>query len=199
MKNMIILKSYHLKFVLMIVFIVILLSGCTKQADNVKDTYAYTFRLAESHPDDHPTTLANYRFSELVEEKSEGRIKILVYSNKGLGEEKEVIEQVQFGAIDFARVSTGPMTEFVPELNIIQLPYLYEDGDHMWEVLNSSIGGDDFLQSVYEEGFIGLTWMDAGSRSFYNDKRPIRSIEDLMGGLKLRVMQSSMMTEMVEA
>lgn len=175
----------------------VVLSGCNTKEVSVKDEYAYTFRLGESHPDDHPTTLADFEFARLVEEKSDGRIKIIVHTNKVLGEERDMIEQVQFGAIDFVRVSTGPLSEFVPKLNVIQLPYLYRDGDHMWAVLNSEIG-DDFLASVEEAGFIGLTFMDAGARSFYNSREAIESLEDL-SGMKIRVMQSAMMTDMINA
>lgn len=176
---------------------ILVFTGCQKVDENIKETYVTTFRLAESHPDDHPTTLADHEFARLVEEKSDGRIKIIVYVNNALGEEKDIIEQLQFGAIDFARVSSGPLTELVPALNVIQLPYLYEDGDHMWRVLKSDIG-DSFLHSVGEAGFIGLGWMDAGARSFYNRVRPINSIEDLKG-LKFRVMESAMLGDMVDA
>ncbi len=182
---------------LLILILVLSLSACGNETTDVRDEYALTFRLAESHPTDHPTSMANVEFARLVEAKSQGRIRIIIYNNKQLGEEKDVIEQVQFGAIDFARVSTGPMSDFVPKLYVIQLPYLYRDGDHMWKVLNSDIG-DDILKSVSEAGFIGFGWYDGGVRSFYNNKRPIKSIEDLKG-LKFRVMRSAMMTDMVEA
>ncbi len=65
------------------------------------------------------------RFAELVEEKTGGRIKILVKADGVLGDEKTVIEQIQFGGVDFARVSLSPLAEFVPRLNVLQMPYLY--------------------------------------------------------------------------
>lgn len=185
------------RLILLIACVILVISGCTKEDVTIKEQYAYTFRLAESHPEDHITTQADYYFAELVEKKSAGRMQVVVYDNKQLGEEKDVIEQVQFGAIDFARVSTAPLSEFVPRLNVIQLPYLYTDGDHMWRVLESDIG-DMFLSEVSEEGFIGFAWMDAGARSFYNKEGPIETIEDLHG-LRIRTMQSTMMTEMIEA
>lgn len=155
------------------------------------------FRLAETHPGDYPTTLGDIKFAELVEEKTGGRIKVEVYHSKQLGEEKDVIEQVQFGAIDFTRVSVGPMTEFSPELAVVALPYIYASADHMWEVLNSEIG-DQFLGGLESSNFVGLGWYDGGARSFYNSVRPIKTLEDLEG-LKFRVMQSEMMVDMVEA
>jgi tripartite ATP-independent transporter DctP family solute receptor len=186
-----------MKKIILMVIIVSLLTSCAQQPINVKKDYVTTFRLAESHPEEHPTTIADYYFAQLVDKKSQGRIKVIIYSNKSLGEEKSIIEQIQFGAIDFARVSVGPLTEFVPELNVIQLPYLYNDSEHMWRVLGSDIG-EYFLSSVEAEGFSGLTWLDAGARNFYSSIGPIKSIEDLKG-LKIRTMESSMMIDMIDA
>jgi tripartite ATP-independent transporter DctP family solute receptor len=155
------------------------------------------FRLAETHPADYPTNKGNLEFARLVKEKTNGRIIIEVYDSKQLGEEVDVIEQVQFGAIDFTRVSLGPLAEFAPELNVLSLPYIYASSDHMWKVLNSEIG-DDMLASIYGDGFIGLGWFDGGARSFYNSVRPITKLEDIEG-LKFRVMQNEMFIDMCEA
>ncbi len=86
---------------------------------------------------DYPTTKGDYEFARLVNERSNGRIKIEVYPGRQLGEEKAVIEQVQFGAIDFTRVSISPLAAFSPNFDALQMPYLYRSADHMWQVLNS--------------------------------------------------------------
>ena len=155
------------------------------------------FRLAETHPADYPTNKGNLEFARLVKEKTNGRVIIEVYDSAQLGEEVDVIEQVQFGAIDFMRVSLGPLAEFSPQLNVLSLPYIYASSDHMWTVLNSEIG-DDMLASIYDAGFIGLGWFDGGARSFYNSVRPIESLDDI-SGLKFRVMQNDMFIDMCEA
>ncbi|MGL1893016.1 MAG: TRAP transporter substrate-binding protein [Spirochaetaceae bacterium] len=154
-------------------------------------------RLAETHAADYPTTQGDYEFARLVEERSNGRIKIEVYPGSQLGEEKAVIEQVQFGAIDFTRVSIAPLTAFSPNFDALQMPYLYRNTEHMWKVLNSSVG-DDFLASLIPSGFVGLSWFDGGARSFYNSVRPIKSMADLKG-LKFRVMESALNIALVEA
>ncbi len=154
-------------------------------------------RLAETHVQDYPTTRGDYRFAELVEERTDGRIKIEVYHSSQLGEERDVIEQVQFGAIDFTRVSISPLAAFSPQLDALQMPYLYRDSDHMWSVLKGEIG-DEFLESLEPADFVGLAWYDSGSRSFYNSVREITSVAD-MEGLKFRVQQSDLMVGLVEA
>lgn len=154
-------------------------------------------RLAETHPQDYPTTQGNYEFARLVEERTNGRVKIEVYHSSQLGEERAVIEQVQFGAIDFTRVSISPLAAFANQLNALQMPYLYRDADHMWSVLRGEIG-DEILASLEPSGFVGLAWYDSGSRSFYNSVREITSVDD-MQGLKFRVQESELMVGLVEA
>ncbi len=154
-------------------------------------------RLAETHPKGYPTELGDEEFARLVKERSGGRIVIEVYPGSQLGEEKAVIEQVQFGAIDLTRVSISPLASFVPKLNAFQMPYLYRDSDHMWKVLKGDIG-KELLASLEPFGFIGLGWFDGGARSFYNSKKPVRTPADLKG-LKIRVQESELMMGLVRA
>jgi tripartite ATP-independent transporter DctP family solute receptor len=154
-------------------------------------------RLAETHPQDYPTTRGDYEFARLVKERSNGRIIIEVYPGSQLGEEKAVIEQVQFGAIDITRVSISPVASFVPKLNAFQMPYLYRDADHMWKVLKGDIG-KELLASLEPFGFIGLGWFDGGARSFYNSKKPIYKPSDLKG-MKIRVQESELMMGLVQS
>jgi tripartite ATP-independent transporter DctP family solute receptor len=167
------------------------------QQDQAAAEEPIVLRLAETHGADYPTTKGDYEFARLVEERTNGRIKIEVYPGSQLGEERAVIEQVQFGAIDFTRVSISPLAAFSPNFNALQMPYLYRSADHMWEVLNSPIG-DEFLDSMEPAGFVGLSWFDSGARSFYNSVRPIKSVADL-NGLKIRVQESDLMVGLVEA
>lgn len=155
----------------------------------------FIFRLAEVHGKDYPTTQANERFAELVEERTGGRIQIEVYADAVLGEEIDVIEGLQYGAIDFARISIAPIAEYVEEMNALMLPYLYTDSSHMWRVLTSPLGAD-MLTRVEDAGLVGLAWYDAGARSYYLNS-PIDGIADLKGK-KIRVQTSSLMYAMCE-
>ena len=154
--------------------------------------------LSEVHAEGYPTTLADYEFARLVEERTEGRIKIEVYSGGTLyGEETGSIEALQIGDLAFARVSASPVASYVPALNVIQLPYLYRDGEHMWQVLNSEIG-QNMLDEIQASGsgLVGLCYYDAGARNFYT-KTPVTCVED-MAGLKIRLQNNAMMVEMVQ-
>jgi tripartite ATP-independent transporter DctP family solute receptor len=183
-----------------LVLIALAFAGCSKK-ELAKDTNAYIkpiiLRLAETHEAAFPTTQGDYEFAKLVEFRSNGRIKIEVYPGAQLGEEKAVIEQLQFGAIDFTRVSISPLAAFSDNFNALQMPYLYRNAEHMWKVLNSKVG-DDFLASLEPAGFVGLSWFDSGARSFYNSVRPVHSVADLKG-LKIRVQESALMVGLVNS
>ena len=157
-----------------------------------------TLTLSEVHAEGYPTTLADQEFARLVEERTEGRIKVEVFPGGTLyGEETGSIEALQIGDIAFARVSASPVASYVPALNVIQLPYLYRDGDHMWQVLNGPIGQDMLAEiQASGSGLVGLCYYDAGSRNFYT-KTPVKSVED-MQGLKIRLQNNAMMVEMVQ-
>lgn len=156
----------------------------------------YVFSYGENQGEDYPTTMGAYRFAQLVEEQTEGRIKILVTADGGLGQEGEVIWQMQHGGIDFARVSLSQLSAMDDGMNVLQLPYLYENSDHMWRVLEGEIG-DEFMERVKGYELVGLSWYDAGARCFYNNLRPITSPKD-MEGMLIRVQQADMMVDMVE-
>ena len=160
-----------------------------------EEAETHTFRLGETHSEDYPTTQGNYRFAELVEERTDGRIQIEVFPDSQLGEESDVIEQVQFGGIDMTRVSISPVSAFVPELDAFQMPFLYEDPDHMWEVLLGDIGQEMF-EALEPHGFVGLTWYDAGARNFYTTDR-VETVDDL-AGMNIRVQEAPLMMDMVE-
>ncbi len=157
----------------------------------------FVFSYAENQAEDYPTTRGAYKFAELVKERTEGRIKVLVYAGGELGDEQAVVEQLQFGGIDFVRASLSSLSEFVPELNVLQMPYLYKNSEHMWKVLEGEIG-DEFMEILDGSGLTGLSWYDAGARNFYCTNNPIRRLED-MKGMRIRVQESEMMAAMVEA
>lgn len=189
----------RIKAVLLFGLAMLILTACGGRKEDQKMASApeFVFTYAENQAEDYPTTQGACRFADLVEEKTGGRIKILVKADGDLGDEKTVIEQIQFGGVDFARVSLTPLAEFVPRLNVLQMPYLYTGREHMWKVLDGEIG-DDFLNSFDGSGLVALSWYDAGARNFYSSTKPITKLED-MKGMKIRVQESELMVGMIEA
>ena len=169
-------------------------TGCTAQSASSQQEKPLILRYAENQPEDYPTSKAARAFAELVAQRTGGRVKVLVYSGAELGAEQSVIQQMQFGGVDFSRVSLSQLAEYEPELSVLQLPYLYSDAEQMWRVLDGSIG-DDFLAMLDQMDLVGLSWFDAGVRSFYTREK-VTDLEQLQG-LTLRVQESDMMSEMI--
>ncbi|MBH0237690.1 TRAP transporter substrate-binding protein [Methylobrevis albus] len=154
-------------------------------------------RSADIHPDGYPTVEAVKYVGELVKERTGGRIEIQVFHSAQLGEEKDTIEQTQFGVIDMNRINMAPLNNLVPETSIPALPFIFKSIDHMHKVVDGEIG-DEILAALESQGLIGLAFYDSGARSFYTVNKPVRSIDDLKG-MKIRVQQSDMWLATIEA
>lgn len=192
-------------FGVLFMFIVSILAvGCggdkpagEKKVDAPKEApKAITMRLADVHPPDYPTVIGDKKFAELVEQKTNGRIKITVYPSGQLGDEKAIIEQVQLGAIEFTRVSASPLGEFSKPLGVFSLPYLFDNADHLWRFLESA-EGKTLLTGLESARMRGLSYYASGTRSFYANK-PLKSIDDIKGK-KIRVQQSKINMDMIAA
>lgn len=156
----------------------------------------YLFRLAEAMSKNYTSTVGDIEFARLVKKRSHGRIQIVVYCNARLGDEKSVIEQVQFGGIDFARVNGAPISEIYHPMIVLSLPYIFRDSEHLWNVLYGPIG-DKLLQGLSSQNLIGLTYYTSAARSFYFT-RPVKTLAE-MKGLRIRVLQSEYYMDLVRA
>ena len=156
-------------------------------------------KASDVHPSGYPTVVAVEDIGKKLEKSTNGRLSVAMYPSMQLGGEKEAIEQAQVGAIAFARVSVGALGPVVDDLNVFNLPYVFRNTEHAQHVMDGPIG-QELLDKVSNsgKGLIGLAWMDAGARSFYNTKHPIKSMADLKG-LKVRVMGNPMFVDMANS
>jgi tripartite ATP-independent transporter DctP family solute receptor len=158
---------------------------------------AREFRAADTQNEDYPTVQALRYMGRLIAENSGGRHQIRVFHSRQLGEEKETIEQTRAGAIDLNRTNVALIGTFVPAMNVLAMPFLFRSIEHLQKVLDGAIG-NEILGSFEPYGFVGLAFYDSGARSIYNSVRPVRSVAD-MKGLRLRVQQSELMSDMIKA
>ncbi|MHA6279679.1 TRAP transporter substrate-binding protein [Salinimicrobium sp. CAU 1759] len=172
-----------------VLFLLFAVTGCEEQ-NEVKE-----IKLGHGLDTSHPVHKAMVYMSERLYEKSGGTMTIDIYPNQQLGSERETLELLQIGSLGMTKVSTGVLENFVPSLQLFGLPFLFRDRDHRFEVLEGKIG-EDFLNKSIDKRLKGLTFYDAGSRSFYT-KVPVEEPEDLKG-LKLRVMESNTAINMVK-
>jgi tripartite ATP-independent transporter DctP family solute receptor len=173
-------------------FAALQLAGCGAKPQTTPD---YVLTYADNQPAGYPTTQGAQYFADLVQQQTGGKVVIQVKANGEYGSEQQVWEQLAIGGVDFARVSLSAATDDLPRLNVLLLPYLYRNADHMWRVLDGSIGAE-FLQDFTAHGRVGLSWYDAGARSFYA-KQPIRSLNDL-AGTTVRVQDSQIVLDMMK-
>jgi len=156
-------------------------------------------KASDVHATGYPTVEAVENMGKKLDKATNGRLSVQMYPSMQLGGEKEAIEQAQVGAIAFARVSVGALGPVVDDLNVFNLPYVFRDTAHAQKVMDGQIG-KELLDKVTAsgKGIIGLCWMDAGARSFYNTKKPINTMADFKG-MKFRVMGNPMFVDMANS
>ncbi|WP_340105650.1 TRAP transporter substrate-binding protein [Rhodohalobacter sp. 8-1] len=169
--------------------LLISLAACEKLTDTT------TIRLAHGLSTSHPVHEAMIFMADLADEKSDGKMRIKVYPNQQLGSERELLELVQIGSVGMTKISSGALENFVPEMRVFGLPYLFGDEEHIESVLMGEIG-QQLLLAGEPYWLRGLTYYDAGKRSFYTIDRPIKTPDDLQG-MNIRVMQSQMAVNMM--
>ena len=157
-------------------------------------------KASDVHPPGYPTVVAVQNIGKKLEQATDGRLSVQMYASMQLGGEKEAIEQAQVGAIQFARVSVGALGPVIDELNVFNMPYLFRSTAHMQKVIDGPIGQEllDKVTNNPNARLVGICWMDAGARSLYDTKKPIRNLADLKG-MKFRVMGNPMFVDMMNA
>src|SRR3712207_4819177 len=127
-------------------------------------------------------------FAKEIEARTGGRYKIQNFYSSALGAERESVEAVQLGTLDLTLTSTGPLPNFVPEIAILDIPFLFRDYAHARAVLDGPIG-DELLKKFESKGIKALAWGENGFRHMTNSKRPINAPEDVKG-LKMRTVEN---------
>jgi TRAP-type transport system periplasmic protein len=132
-------------------------------------------------------------FCDEVQNKTSGRYTCQHFPSSALGGEREMTEGLQIGTIDAANLTTGPLGNFVPEVRILDLPFLFRDYEHARKTLDGAIG-NDLLGKFTSKGLVALAWTENGFRHMTNNKRPINRPADA-AGLKMRTMENKVHIE----
>ena len=169
----------------------LLLLGCN-QSGNIE-----LIKLGHGLDTNHPVHQAMVNMQEILDSLSGGTLEIKIYPNQQLGTERQLLELLQLGSLGMTKVASAVMEGFAPEYKVLSLPYLFRNETHRYEVFEGVIGRK-ILQSSEPYWLRGLTYYDAGSRSFYTKDHPINSPADLRG-LKIRTMESATQVKMVNS
>lgn len=170
---------------------VLLLLGCAKK-EPVK-----TIKLAHSLSVQHPVHRAMVYMADELEKSSNGQLRLDIYPGSQLGSERQCLELLQIGSLGMTKVSAAVMENFSPKLKVLGYPYLFRNDEHRFSVYDGEIGKRLLLEG--EQYWLrGLTYFDAGNRSFYAKEKMIERPSDLEG-VKVRVMQSPTAIQLVKS
>jgi tripartite ATP-independent transporter DctP family solute receptor len=147
------------------------------------------------HPDGYPVSEAMKSFADQVSKSTGGRYNIEIFNNGSLGDQPKAVQMLKSGEVDVAEFSSGPLSDAVPGIKVLNLPFLFTDSAHMFRHLDGKLG-ERFAANLKAAGFVVLGWYDGGGRSFYCVK-PVNNLRDL-AGTNIRVQQSEIYIEMVK-
>ena len=178
-------------------------AGLTTTLAPLSPAYAQSkmiLKASDVQPPGYPTVVATENLGKKLEAATNGRLSAQMFPSTQLGGEKETIEQTQIGAIQMVRVSAGTVGPIIDEINVVNMPFLFKSMAHAEKMMDGPIGQEllDKITASPNAGLVALCWMNAGARSLYNTKRPVKSIEDIKG-LKFRVIGNPIFIDMMNA
>lgn len=175
--------------VLFAVLICSFLLSCSGESD------VRVLKLGHGLDASHSVHKAMVFMAERVKEESNGKMRIDIYPSQQLGSERELLELLQIGSLDITKVSSSVLEGFEPLYKIFSVPFLFENEEHRFNVYDGEIGRE-LLDAGQSIRLVGLTYYDAGTRSFYTKDRPILHPDSLQG-MKIRVQESPASIRMV--
>lgn len=179
---------------IIIMFSLLLLAGLSSCGQREDIT---VLKLGHGLDPSHSVHKGMVYMADRVYEKSGGQMRIDVYPSGQLGSERENLEMLQIGSLAITKVSAAIMEGFAPSYRVLSLPYIFTSREHAYRVMDGDIGRQ-ILMDGDKYWLRGLTFYDAGSRSFYTKDRPIEHPDDLRG-LRIRVMESPTAVGMIRA
>lgn len=175
-----------------------LLSGlCLGALMVAMPAWSQSLQLAHNAAPGNPKAEASNKFAELVAEKTDGRVEIVVGESAQFGDDVEALTNMRLGTVAFSANSQGATSGVVPEFGVVGLPFLFEKLPQAWEVLDGPVG-DELAEAAEAKGLVLLALWDNGIRQVSNNVRPITKPEDLEG-IKLRTPPDPMTVDIFEA
>ncbi len=153
-----------------------------------KDMRAVNLKLAHVVNERDGFHIAAVRFKELVEERTGGKVTVELYPNAVLGDERTLLEGMQIGTVDMGVITNGPVANFVEEMAVFELPFLFPTPEDAYKVLDGEIG-QELLGKLENVNLKGLAYAERGFRNLTNSQRAVTNPDDIKG-MKIRVMEN---------
>ena len=181
------------KVCLLVMSLVLVLAlAATAMADTI------TFRMADNQADGTPNVEGDKKFIELVDQYTNGTVKIELHNNAVLGDESACADMLQLDTLDLCRISTNGIAPTCNAYNVFSLPYVFASDAAKYAALDGEFGQTLTKTLLDETGLVNLTYFVSGPRSFYTVNKPVNSVAD-MKGLKLRTQDDAIMISMMKA
>ncbi len=157
--------------------------------NDVADGQTYTIKIACENSDNYPATLGLYAMEKYIESHTNGAVQVEVCASGQLGGEEDTLEQVAQGNLEMAVASFAPVVSYVPEFEVMDIPFVYNSYEEAWLVLDSYVG-TDLLAAMEKYGLKGMAFMENGFRQVTSSQGAIESM-DSFKNLKIRTMQNN--------
>ncbi len=154
-------------------------------------------RLGHTGAANHHFQTISEQFAEIVSERTDGEITIEVYPSDQLGSQTQLVEGTLLGTNDMVLTSDAVLSNFVPDVGIINLPFIFRDADHVRTALDGEVG-QDLSALVEKQGAVVVGWWENGFRHITNSRNPIETPDDIEG-MKLRVPEGPVFISTFEA
>lgn len=181
-----------LVYFLTIAVLLLINSACSNLSASTNEDVK-VMRIANVVSDERSLSQGLYEFKHLVEEKTNGTIKVEVFTNSLLGGDRQIFEGMQLNTIQGATMSTGPISQFAKRFNVLDLPFLFPDEESAYKILDGPIG-TELLNDLPEQNVIGLCYWENGFRQLTNNKRKIETLEDVKK-LNIRTLENDLHLE----
>lgn len=169
-----------------------LMAATAPQALAASDAFAsmrpVSLKLAHVVNERDSFHLSAERFKEIVEERSGGKITVELFPNAVLGDERTLLEGMQIGTVDMGVITNGPVANFVEEMAVFELPFLFPSAEAAYQILDGEIG-QELLGQLERVNLKGLAYAERGFRNLTNSQRPVHSPTDVRG-MRIRVMEN---------
>ena len=185
-----------MKKIFILVSIVLLLVGSLSLAGVAADN-SRIIKLSHVVNEKDSFHMSALKFKEIVEEKTAGNIKIEIHPNAELGDERTLLEGMQMGTIEMGVITNGPIANFLPEIAVFEMPFLFGTPEEAYSVLDGPIG-QKILKNLEKVKLHGLAYSERGFRNLTNSVRPVKTASDV-NGLKIRLMENPLYVDTFKA
>ncbi len=156
-----------------------------------------TIKFANQNAKGHPVVLGMERFAELVDKRSNGRLKVQVFAGGVLGSDQQNLTMLQGGTLEMAAMNSGILANIVKDFAVFDFPFLVTSPREADALLDSQ-AARQLHGKLEDKGVVGLAFYELGFRQLTNSRRPVARVEDI-AGLKLRVIPNPINVDWVSA